>query len=527
VLPGYISERRWFGSKSRKLKGVRIVDFVAMPLPASIAYVTFVQIDFVEGDSETYLLPVTLVSPDRADDMRHWTPHALIAALTSRQWGSQGVLIDSTYDVDFMSALLETLRARRRLRGTGEIRANTTRELRSILQKDSPDSNWLQPGNIRAEQSNSSITFGDKLILKLFRRVEPGVNPDLEVGRYLTEQGFEHTPSVAGWLDYRRPNGETATLGILHGFVANEGDAWQFTGDVLRRYFEQSAASSISLEVPATLNAEELLKRMHEAPPEELHESFDTYLDAARALGERTAQLHLALANGPGTAFAPEPFTTLYQRSVYQRMRGLSGNVIPALARRLSVLPEEQRELAQRVVDLEPEIVRRFRFIIERQLGGVRIRCHGDFHLGQVLHTGRDFSIIDFEGEPARALGERRLKRSPLTDVAGMLRSFHYAAYATFFDAQRTGLIRSEDAPSLDQWARFWVTWVSAYYLRGYLEVPGVGSILPKSDADLQILLDASVLEKAIYELGYELNNRPDWLPIPLNGILQIFGGTE
>jgi maltose alpha-D-glucosyltransferase / alpha-amylase len=168
--------------------------------------------------------------------------------------------------------------------------------------------------------------------------------------------------------------------------------------------------------------------------------------------------------------------------------------------------------------------VRRYRMVIDHKIGGVRTRCHGDFHLGQVLHTGRDFSIIDFEGEPARPLGERRLKRSPLTDVAGMLRSFHYAAYATFFEAQRSGLIREEDAPSLDPWARFWNLWVSTYYLKGYLSEPGIDAILPDNQGDLEILLDAFVLEKAVYELGYEMNSRPEWVEIPLNGILQIIG---
>ncbi|MGA7668983.1 MAG: maltose alpha-D-glucosyltransferase [Nitrolancea sp.] len=524
ILPEYIGGRRWFGSKSRKLKGVRIVDSVSMPYPEGMAQIAFIQTDFVEGDSETYLLPVTQVSQERADDMRQWTPQAIIANLSSRISGPLGALVDAAYEPSFATALLDAVRGRRRLRGTGEVRTNTTRALRSIAPNGNHEGGSLNPSNIRAEQSNSSLTFDEKLILKLYRRLEPGLNPDLEVGLFLTERGFEYTPPVCGWLEYRSSRGETSTLGILHGYVPNEGDVWSYTGDVLRRYYERTAASPLEADLPATINAAELLHRTESIPPEELNDLFETYLDDARMLGERTAQMHLTLARGTEPAFKPEPFTTLYQRSIYQRMRGLSGNMFPALRRKLPVLPDDIKEMAQVVSDYEQEVVRRYRMVIDHKIDGVRTRCHGDFHLGQVLHTGRDFSIIDFEGEPARALGERRLKRSPLTDVAGMLRSFHYAAYATFFEAQRSGLIRPEDAPSLDPWARFWTMWVSSYFLKGYLSEPGIDAVLPSSREDLQTLLDAFVLEKAVYEVGYEMNSRPEWLAIPLSGILQIIG---
>jgi maltose alpha-D-glucosyltransferase/alpha-amylase len=523
-LPRYISSRRWFGSKSRKMKGVSIVDSVVMPYPESVAHIAFVQIDFVEGDSETYLLPVTMVSEERAEDMRQWTPQALIANVSSRLSGPQGVLIDAVYDPRFVSALLDAVRGRRRLRGTGEIRTNTTRSLRHIVANANGQDEPLVPSNIRGEQSNSSITFNETLILKLYRQVQSGLNPDLEVGLYLTEHGFEYTPPVAGWLDYRSSRGDAATLGVLHGYVPNEGDVWQYTGDVLRRYYELTAASPLEVELPLTINAAELIRMTESEPPEELRQMFNSYLEDARLLGERTAQMHLMLARGPGSAFAPEPFTTLYQRSIYQRMRGLTGNIFSGLKRKIPTLPAESRTTAQRVADAEQEIVRRFRMVIDHKIGGVRTRCHGDFHLGQVLHTGGDFSIIDFEGEPARPLGERRLKRSPLTDVAGMLRSFHYAAYATFFEAQRTGLIRPEDAPSLDRWARFWNLWVCTYFLKGYLAVSDIETILPGNREDLELLLDAYMLEKAVYEIGYEMNSRPEWISIPLSGVLQIIG---
>ncbi len=524
VLPKYVGDRRWFAGKARKMKATKIVDSVPLPYSDGVAQVLFIQVDFVEGDSETYLLPVSFTSNERAEEIRQTTPQALIATVTSRVSGPHGVLIDAVYDPSFASALLDSVRGRRRFRGAGEIRANPTRVLRSVMANGAIADASLKPGNIRAEQSNSSITFDEKLILKLYRRLEPGLNPDLEIGQYLTEMGFENTPPVAGWLEYRGQSGESSTMGIVHGYVPNEGDAWAYTRDVLHRYYERTAASPLDFDMPAVVNASELIRLTEDVPPPELRDLFDSYLEDSRLLGERTGQMHQALARGTGPAFAPEPFTTLYQRSVYQRMRGHSGNILPALRRKIPMLPDDVKQLARQVADAEPEVVRRYRMVMDHKMGGVRIRCHGDFHLGQVLHTGRDFSFIDFEGEPARALGERRLKRSPLADVAGMLRSFHYAAYSTFFEAQRSGLIRPEDAQSLDRWARFWNLWVSTYYLKGYLAVPGASDILPPNQDDLQLLLDAYMLEKAVYEVGYEMNSRPEWLAIPLNGISQIIG---
>jgi len=177
------------------------------------------------------------------------------------------------------------------------------------------------------------------------------------------------------------------------------------------------------------------------------------------------------------------------------------------------------------VLDLEGEIRRRYRSLLQRKLNTMRIRVHGDYHLGQVLYTGRDFVIIDFEGEPARPLSERRIKRSPLRDVAGMLRSFHYASYMALF-GQVPG-IRPEDFPALEPWAHFWYTWVSVVFLKAYLSVVKDEPFLPKDPIELQILLDAYLLEKAVYELGYELNNRPEWLKVPFRGLLQLLAASQ
>jgi maltose alpha-D-glucosyltransferase/alpha-amylase len=250
-------------------------------------------------------------------------------------------------------------------------------------------------------------------------------------------------------------------------------------------------------------------------------ELIASYLESARLLGQRTAELHKALASSTENPnFAPEPFSMFYQRSIYQSMQSQVSQVFPWLRARLKQLPDGLRGEAQQVLDLEGEIRRRYRALLQRKLNTTLIRVHGDYHLGQVLYTGRDFIIIDFEGEPARPLSERRIKRSPLRDVAGMLRSFHYASYMALF-GQVSG-IRPEDFPALESWAHFWYTWVSVAFLKAYLTIAKDESLLPKDPLDFHVLLDAYLLTKAVYELGYELNNRPDWLKVPLRGLLQL-----
>jgi len=238
--------------------------------------------------------------------------------------------------------------------------------------------------------------------------------------------------------------------------------------------------------------------------------------------------LHVALASKPDNPdFAPEPFSVLYQRSLYQSMRNHSGQMFQLLKSNLHALRGVVLDEALKVLDLQGEVLNRFRSVLSRKITAMRTRIHGDFHLGQVLHTGKDYVIIDFEGEPARPLTERRIKRTPVRDVAGMLRSFHYAAYTSLFGHLGSAIVRPEDLAGVEPWARLWNVWVSATFLNSYIEHAAPGGFLPVNREELDILLNVYLLEKALYELGYELNNRPDWVRIPLIGILQLLQTPE
>ncbi len=516
ALPAFVVPRRWFGSKARAMETIRFVETIPI---LQTAYLTLIRIAYADGGAETYVLPLGFATGPQAQALRQDRPAAAIATLRTGQ--ANGLLYDALWDPDFCEALLGTIWRRQRYQGSaGELVAWRSGALPG-LRGDPADP--LPPVPVGVEQSNSSVRYGERLILKLYRRLAVGINPDQEIGQFLTEKtAFANTPPLAGVLEYRvRQPGEALpiTVALLQGFVRNQGDAWRYTLDALADYFRQAGQRGETGIDELSLPGAGLLELARRAIPPQAEQLIGGYMASARLLGRRTAELHLALASDPADpVFAPEPFTAEFQAYLQRSMRELTERVMGSLAARLEALPAAGQAAARQVLDLEQQIVGRFGSLLAHPIHAVRARIHGDYHLGQVLYTGDDFVIIDFEGEPARPLGERQMKRSPLQDVAGMLRSFHYAAYAAYFALDENGA----PAPELEAWARFWHLWVSVAYLQTYLEVVDAAPFLPDTPEDLDLLLSSFLVEKAVYELGYELNNRPGWVRIPLQGILQV-----
>jgi maltose alpha-D-glucosyltransferase/alpha-amylase len=526
ALPDYLRARRWFGGKARTIQSATIADVIDVSSAELDARILLVRVDYLEGEPETYQVAAAYATGEAAERAIADWPESVIVRARSAARGEAAVLYEATANKEFLSLLLEWVARGRRFKGrAGEVvcgRTEVFRELRG------PTGTFLEPVPLRADQSNTSVTYGDRLIMKIVRRADVGENPDLEVGRFLTEHAPQvSTPRVAGYLSYQRRRQQPITLAILQEYIANEGSAWHYTLDSLVSYIER-----VLSEMAGDGRTDGQMAPVPEQPPFDLmsHEVPELaanlmggYIQSAELLGLRTGELHVALASAPeDPAFAPEPFTPFYQRSIYQGMRSTLAHVFPLLRKRQASLPTDARELAAAVLAQEDQIMERFHRVIDRRLGGMRIRTHGDYHLGQVLYTGKDFVIIDFEGEPARPLSERRLKRSPLRDVAGMLRSFQYAAYAALHDQAAMGIVRPEQFARVEGWARYWCAWASAAYLRGYLGSAGKAPTLPQAPEEIEALLNAYLLEKAIYEIGYELNNRPDWVRIPLAGLKQL-----
>ena len=523
ILPDYLPHCRWFRAKSRSIRAARITEVLPLSENSATTYLTLVNVDYRNAESETYVLPISLATGEGAAAVRSQWPERVIAQvrLAGRNGAAaEGILYDAVADPEFGRALLAVVERHRRIKGvTGELTASTTRFFHELR---GPREAPCEPRVLSAEQSNTSIVYGDNLILKLFRRLEAGINPDLEIGRFLTERHqFAHTPKLAGSIDFRMPHAETRDLGILSSFVPNQGDAWKFTLAELHRYYENAATAP----QPPAIPQKPLVALLDEEPDPTAVHYIGAILDAARLLGQRVAELHLALLeDGDDPNFAPEPFTMLYQRSLYQSTRNLLGQVMRALTGRLSMLPEVLRAQAQLMIANQSQIAAHFDVFLKRRLSVVRMRTHGDLHLGQVLYTGKDFMIIDFEGEPARPLSERRRKRPALRDVAGMIRSFHYAAYTSLIEQFRAGTVGKVDFAVIEPWAKIWYVWTSQAFLSGYVHTADRSSLVPKDREELSVLLDALLMEKAVYEVGYELNNRPEWLRLPLYGIAQMIG---
>ena len=506
ILPAYLNACRWFGGKTRSIRSLR----VAERIPVDAAQIILIDLTYFDGGQETYLLPLQIATGAAAATMAQQAPQAVIARFVSDE---EGVLFDAVQDEKFRAAIFDLMAEQKTVRATRGLAAGFPG---ALLEKEPAASTSRV---LKVEQSNSSIIYQDRWFLKLYRRIEEGINPDAEIIRFLSErQHFEYVPPFGGSLEYRRPRGETRVLGLLLGMVPNEGDAWEKTVDSLGRFYERvlearpdpDSVPQLSLFTPNEKASAILTDLIGGVFPER-----------ARQLGERTANMHFALAGEETDAnFAPEPFSSHYQRSIYQSMRVSLRRTMTLLHHRLPHIDGPARKLVLEVIAGEPDILARMAKLLQRRIRCSKIRTHGDFHLGQVLNTGKDFIIIDFEGEPAKSLSERKLKRSALRDVAGMLRSFHYAAHTAL--SVRGQTIRPEDVPFLEPWAEHWSNWIGSAYLQSYLKTAATALFVPDNRDDTETLLDAFLLEKAVYEVSYELNNRPNWLAIPLLGIRQI-----
>ncbi|WP_437677412.1 maltose alpha-D-glucosyltransferase [Sorangium sp. So ce131] len=536
ALAKYIAPRRWFRGKARNRRLTTLADIVPIKREdkAPDHYLLLVRVEYTDGSPETYVVPVGFATGDRAREIATRTRHAVIADVTVREPDAEnaaapeGVLHDALATPEFAALILAAIRARGVATGNaGELQALPLGTTLEALGEGE-----LPARIAESEQSNTTIIYGDKLLLKVFRQVEEGINPELEIGRFLTEHEFPSTPRLAGAIEYQGRGREATTVAMLQEYVRSQSDAWTSTLESLNRFFERILADEESAKTNAPpMPPGNLVDASRATPPPLVNQLMGTDLVRMRLLGERTAQLHLTLGRpSKDPAFGQQPFTTLHQQSLFQSAHGMLARTFGLIRKRERVLPEPVRELAAAMVQREAEINAKLQQVVSRKFDVTRIRSHGDFHLGQVLSTGDDFILIDFEGEPARPLSERRYKRCPLRDVSGMLRSFDYAGAS----ALRDGRLRPEDVAVLEPWTEAWVAWVSASYLAGYLETiaraqataeprtDDAAPFVPASDADTALLLDFYMLEKCIYELGYELNNRPDWLDIPLRGLEQL-----
>jgi maltose alpha-D-glucosyltransferase/alpha-amylase len=514
-LPAYLRTQPWFTGRNKTIKLTTIKEWFSLPLAdGTTCELVFILVEYVDASPELYAVPLAFATGDTAGPLRA----AGAAELVLPGNPSPGVLYEALSAPAFARALIGLMSRRERLQNAlNELEASRTAALRQLLN----GSALPEPGLHNTPEGNATVFFGDKIVLKYFRRLGQGVNPELEIGRFLTEQNFPHCPQVLGALEYRAGNDVVMTLAVAKRYVPHAKNGWAFTLDAIGRYYDRVFASAAQGMVPPALPAVHPLRLLQHSLPVEVAEHVGTYLESARLLGCRTAELHLALSSGEaGSEFSREPMTPHYLRGVFQSMRSLAMQNLRLLRKQLKSLPPELVPIAEKVVQLEATILQHYRKLIEHNLSAGRIRIHGDLHLGQLLWTGRDVVFLDFEGEVTAPISERRIKRSPLRDVARMLRSFHHAAYAGFYQQVELGVISPENLARFEPWLRHWNVAISRSFVQAYCQQLEKSGILPDDEEQLRIMMLAYLLNQVVEELGHELRLGSQNIRISLQAII-------
>jgi maltose alpha-D-glucosyltransferase/alpha-amylase len=515
VLYRYMHKLRWFGGKGRIVESIKIIKHARVPLEEHHAIVFLVELTYGSGLPETYQLPVAFGKGEFAAKISENCPQAVICRLKIGE--EEGILYDAIYGLDFQRVVVQKMAMNQSISlKNSEIEFYGNKTLKKHVQENPK----FVPKVLSGEQSNTSLTYDNRFFLKFFRKVDRAINPDLEIVQFLSEHAkFKNIPAFVGAVEWKYESAGMV-LGMMQEVVESSTDAWTYMLDRLDDFNERILSQQEIKELPA-LKGNIFDPVSYEEIPFEMKELLETSVaERAHLLGIRTGELHLALASGLDFPnFKPEPYSLHYQRSLYAGLQSLVRGTFDSQSRNLATLSDGVRQEAEEVLSMKEDILAVFKNIYKRKIDVVKIRIHGDYHLGQVLFTGKDFIITDFEGEPARSYSERRLKRSPLRDVAGMIRSFHYAAYGgLFLDNQ----IRNEDIGKLVPYAEQWYHYMSGFFMKAYLETVKGSGFVPKSKEDMETLMTTFLLEKAVYELNYEMNNRPNWVVIPLRGIKEL-----
>ena len=527
LIPGYL-RRRGLSAAVEDLTAATIKDIFPFARAVTDVWFLVVQLDYRTGLPSTMSLQLTFVKDEDLPQLLGPLDKFGFARVNGPV---SGVFCHALAFPECCRGLLSAIQESRVVSVNDQQLATMPfppdRQILAAVQADTP----LSLKN--SFKDNASVVFGEAFIYKSFMQVEEGTNPALEIGRVMTSAGFTGMAEVAGYTEFRRRGAEPSTLGVLNQFIPHQGTAWQYTLDHLSGFFDRVAA--LSREVPPLPHKSSLIKQQPGEPLQSgWQESIGNYLNSCRIIARRTAEMHTILGRVAEQGFSAEPFGKLYQRSFYQSLRTLTGRLCQRLTHERKSIPDRARPLAERLIAAEPDLLKLFRSVLDPSLGGVRIRCHGNYVLEQLFYTGKDFIVIDFEGEPGKTVGERRLKKSPLQDVAAIVRSFDYAVQSVLLGlssplGRTVGLIREEDRAMLSAWAIAWYEQVASEYVTEYVQTLAETNLLPSSQDRLRVFLNVLVLEKALREIDLELANRPDWLIVPLRGVVRMLdeGASE
>lgn len=506
VFITFMRKCRWFGGKAKVITKVNVAKVIPIKIEGITYYFTIVEVSYAQRLPELYFIPLSFVSVDAVVDKVEYTAQSVLCRADIQ--GKSGFIIDASYDRTFRDFLFISMEKNHRVKSEDGVLEFNASVFAKIDIKKGVESKIL-----KSDQSNTAIIYNDKYFFKFYRRVEMEINPELEMMRFLSEHtSFTNSPRYSGSVEFKDATGKVLVFGLMQEKVENQGDARGMALDSVGRFFERVMTKAKNEKLPKLVNKPAI--RFEESP--EIIQEFigRGFYERVVRLGQRTAEMHLALASDAADpAFTPETFTANYQRAMYSSLRKLVRDRLNLLENSMHKLDADTQVLGKKILSMEKTILECFKEVYEVRIEAIKTRIHGDFHLGQVLFTGKDFFMIDFEGEPGFSFSERRLKKNPFKDVAGMMRSFHYAAFGKILINEN---YRDRDLEFLEAWADQWQHYVSRYYLGAYMERMGLGN---KLTYEYDMLVRTFLIEKAVYELGYELNGRPEWTKIPLRGI--------
>lgn len=500
ALLSYLPNCRWFRTKTKVIAAVELANIKALEGEDQVYFLASVRVVFEDATQENYFLPLAFLEASAKNEFYLKTfPNSVIAVSEAAP-----MVVDALYISDFRSALLQLLID------------NTTFDSYHFKSSIALGKiSTFESKILTADQTNTSIIYNDEWFLKIYRKLEDGINPELEIVRFFSERtDFKNAPQYGGSILFQQAEGVPSIIGLIQNKIPNRGEAWTAMLELLSNYY---AALTQAPPVPVPSLPTSTRIYWEELPATAKQFITQSSYNRVALLGQRTAEMHIALASDTSSAaFSPEALTMDNQRGLYNDIRELIESKFDLLAEKSDSLSVEGKE----VVACKAQLLKNLENLQHTPINADKIRVHGDYHLGQVLYNETDFYIIDFEGEPLRSLQERRTKVSPFKDVAGMIRSFHYAAYGELYLHPKKYAISA--VPILEKWGNYWYEVMQRCFLTSYLDTCKGCSFIPKKSEELQLLLQTYLLEKAVYEVAYELNARPDWLRIPLRGVLQV-----
>lgn len=503
VLQDYVYKQRWYGGKASSMKYIELQEYFRIQQREEVYYGLLLEVNFEEAFFQHYFLPIAFVSDESLAEKDRILPITI--------GDQQGWIIDAVNLESFRRLVYERI---------ASAEANDTTRVRYHK------STLFEPGEYEnskfmgLEQSNTSIIINGKSVIKFFRRIYADKNPDYEMSRFLSERkGYKNTPAYQGSLSITDADNVDVTIALMQELVPNEGDAWEYTLKELNKVFANLEYKNIDIgRLPQT----KLFTRLsiRDVPPEIIDWAGLNIFLKLQKLAQRTAEMHIALGSEfEDTAFVPNHFNGDYEVWLKNRMLYMFQNRLNIVENNMERLKGLSLELAQEFLERKNEIRKRFVNFDWTKLKGERLRVHGDYHLGQILVHGDDFFILDFEGEPESTIRDRKVKQPPLKDIAGIFRSFHYAVYATIFNHQND---YKKPLEELFRAGEILYRYFIGVFLETYIQLIQQHNINIGYSAERIFLLKYCMLEKAVYELGYEMNSRPDWAVIPLEGIRSI-----